>query len=160
MSRINGPRALSRTVPASGRHLRYTCGMGHLLGYGRVLAAGRPRRDGFQEAGSVLQHDLAQRALLVTEEAEHACGKPLGVGERGRCPSTPTACTTSNALLAGSAASGTATVVVVVVRVGEAGVVLRRLDGELRQASLSVLAPDPLDRLGTGRSLASDDAAP
>ena len=75
-------------------------------------------------------------------------------------PSTPTACTTSNALLAGSAASGTATVVVVVVRVGEAGVVLRRLDGELRQAPLSVLAPDPLDRLGTGRRLASDDAAP
>jgi len=30
----------------------------------------------------------------------------------------------------------------------------------LRQASLSVLAPDPLDRLGTGRRLASDDAAP
>ena len=176
----NGPRALSRTVPASGRHLRYTCGMGHLLGYGRVSAAeqnAEPQTDELTMAGcwrlavpdvtfsggagSVLQHDLAQRALLVTEEAEHACGKPLGVGERGRCPSTPTACTTSNALLAGSAASGTATVVVVVVvRVGEAGVVLRRLDGELRQASLSVLAPDPLDRLGTGRSLASDDAAP
>jgi len=47
-----------------------------------------------------------------------------------------------------------------VVRVGEAGVVLRHLDGELRQAPLSVLAPDPLDRLGTGRSLASDDPAP
>src|SRR5664280_1677984 len=30
---------VSRTVPASGRHLRYTCGMGHLLGYGRVSAA-------------------------------------------------------------------------------------------------------------------------
>jgi len=40
-------------------------------------------------AGSVLQYDLAQRALLVTEEAEHACGKPLGVGERGRCPLHP-----------------------------------------------------------------------
>src|SRR5664280_705344 len=126
----NGPRALSRTVPASGRHLRYTCGMGHLLGYGRVSAAEQNAELQTDEltmagcwrlavpdvtfsggAGSVLQHDLAQRALLVTEEAEHACGKPLGVGERGRCPSTPTACTTSNALLAGSAASGTATVV-------------------------------------------------
>ena len=46
-------------------------------------------------------------------------------------------------------------VVVVVVRVGEAGVVLRHLDGELRQAPLSVLAPDQMDRLGTGRSLVS-----
>jgi hypothetical protein len=103
----NGPRALSRTVPASGRQLRYTCGMGHLLGYGRVSAAEQNaelQTDELTTAGwrlavpdvtfsggegSVLQHDLGQRALLVTEEAEHACGKLLGVGERGRCPLHP-----------------------------------------------------------------------
>jgi hypothetical protein len=173
----NGPRALSRTVPASGRQLRYTCGMGHLLGYGRVSAAEQnaelqtdePTMAGCWRlavpdvtfsggAGSVLQHDLAQRALLVTEEAEHACGKPLGVGERGRCPLHPggvhhlqRAARRIRCLRHRDRG---------VVRVGEAGVMLRHLDGELRQAPLSVLAPNPLDRLGTGRRLASDDAAP
>src|SRR5664280_1669115 len=134
MSRINGPRALSRTVPASGRHLRYTCGMGHLLGYGRVSAAeqnAEPQTDELTMAGcwrlAVPDVTVFRRqdpsSSMTSPSARCSSRKRRNtlVGSHwvsenvAGAPSTPTACTTSNVMLAGSAASGTATVVVVVV---------------------------------------------
>src|SRR5664280_2605384 len=128
----NGPRALSRTVPASGRHLRYTCGMGHLLGYGRVSAAeqnAEPQTDELTMAGCwrLAVPDVPFSGGAGSDPSSSMTSPSARCSSRKRrntlvgnhwvlenvagAPSTPTACTTSNALLAGSAASGTATVV-------------------------------------------------